>query len=345
MHMSSAELYINLTNICSNWSALNSLSDGSAGAVVKANAYGLGIKEVGISLAKAGARDFFVAIAEEGVELRRAIGHGPKIYVFSGHMVGDTSLLKNFNLIPLINSAEQLAFHAENSADQSIGIQLDTGMNRLGMEGAEFEAIKDIILKLNPDLIISHLACADEPSHPMNEKQLNYFNAITDNIDCKKSLAATGGILLGKRYHFDMTRPGIGLYGGNPYSGSKNVVGLKLPVIQIRSVLPDETVGYSNTWTAKKITKVATVSSGYADGIFRCLSDKAMLYYDQIPCNIIGRISMDLIGVDVSNCGENPDHLWLLNDIQSIDVLADDANTIGYEILTALGQRYNRSYI
>jgi alanine racemase len=260
-------------------------------------------------------------------------------------MVGDTSLLKNFDLIPLINSAEQLAFHAENSADQSIGIQLDTGMNRLGMEGAEFEAIKDIILKLNPALIISHLACADEPSHPMNEKQLNYFNAITDNIDCKKSLAATGGILLGKRYHFDMTRPGIGLYGGNPYSGSKNVIGLKLPVIQIRSVLPNETVGYSNTWTAKEITKVATVSSGYADGIFRCLSGKAMLYYDQIPCNIIGRISMDLIGVDVSNCGENPDHLWLLNDIQSIDDLADDANSIGYEILTALGQRYNRSYI
>ena len=345
MHMSSAELYINLTNICSNWSALNSLSNGSAAAVVKANAYGLGIKEVGISLAKAGARDFFVAIAEEGAELRRAIGQGPKIYVFSGHMVGDTSLIKNFDLIPLINSAEQLAFHAENSADQSIGIQLDTGMNRLGMEGAEFEAIKDIIFKFNPELIISHLACADDPSHPMNEKQLNYFNAITENIDCKKSLAATGGILLGKRYHFDMTRPGIGLYGGNPYSGSKNVVGLKLPVIQIRSVLPDETVGYSNTWTAKKITKVATVSSGYADGIFRCLSDKAMLYYDQIPCNIIGRISMDLIGVDVSNCGEHPDHLWLLNDIQSIDDLADDANSIGYEILTALGQRYNRSYI
>ena len=108
--MSSAELYINLTNICSNWSALNSLSDGSAGAVVKANAYGLGIKEVGTSLAKAGARDFFVAIAEEGAELRRAIGHGPKIYVFSGHMVGDTSLLKNFDLIPLINSADNWHF-------------------------------------------------------------------------------------------------------------------------------------------------------------------------------------------------------------------------------------------
>ena len=148
--MSSAELYIDLTNICSNWSALNILSNGSAAAVVKANAYGLGIKEVGISLAKAGARDFFVAIAEEGAELRRAIGEGPKIYVFSGHMVGDTSLIKSFDLIPLINSAEQLAFHAENSAAQSIGIQLDTGMNRLGMEGAEFEAIKDIIPEHRP---------------------------------------------------------------------------------------------------------------------------------------------------------------------------------------------------
>ena len=137
--MSSAELYINLANICSNWNALNSLSNGVAGAVVKANAYGLGIKEVGISLAKAGARDFFVAVAEEGAALRRAIGPGPKIYIFSGHMVGDTTLLKDFDLIPLINSAEQLLFHVENSSNHLIGIQLDTGMNRLGMEATEFQ--------------------------------------------------------------------------------------------------------------------------------------------------------------------------------------------------------------
>ena len=168
--MSSAELYINLANICSNWNALNRLSNGSAGAVVKANAYGLGIKEVGISLAKAGARDFFVAVAEEGVQLRQALGQGPKIYVFSGHMTGDTPLIKNFDLIPLINSAEQLLFHVENSSNQMIGIQLDTGMNRLGMECAEYEALKDIITQLNPELIMSHLACADETSNPMNER-------------------------------------------------------------------------------------------------------------------------------------------------------------------------------
>ena len=342
--MSSAELYINLANICSNWSALNKLSNGSAGAVVKANAYGLGIKEVGISLAKAGARDFFVAVAEEGVELRKALGQGPKIYVFSGHMIGDTPLIKNFDLIPLINSAEQLLFHVENSSNQMIGIQLDTGMNRLGMECAEYEALKDIISELNPELIMSHLACADDTSNPMNEKQLNYFNEITKNINCRKSLAATGGILLGKQYHFDMTRPGIGLYGGKPYTSSKNVVELKLPVIQIRTVLPGETVGYSNTWTAKKTTKVATLSSGYADGIFRCMSNKAILYYNETPCSIIGRISMDLIGVDVSNCNEDPESLWLLNDKQVIDDLAYDANSIGYEILTALGNRYKRIY-
>ena len=179
----------------------------------------------------------------------------------------------------------------------------------------------------------------------MNENQLVNFNAMTKDINCKKSLAATGGILLGKQYHFDITRPGIGLYGGNPYSSAKRVIGLKLPVIQIRTVLPGETVGYSNTWTAKKITKVATVSSGYADGIFRSMSNKATLYYNEIPNSIIGRISMDLIGVDVSNCKEDPDYLWLLNGTQSIDDLADEANSIGYEILTALGQRYNRIYI
>lgn len=343
--MSSAELYINLANICSNWNALNSLSNGVAGAVVKANAYGLGIKEVGISLAKAGARDFFVAVAEEGAALRRAIGPGPKIYIFSGHMVGDTTLLRDFHLIPLINSAKQLLFHLENSSNQLIGIQLDTGMNRLGMEATEFQELNETISKLKPELIISHLACADDQTHPMNENQLVNFNAMTEDLNCKKSLAATGGILLGKQYHFDITRPGIGLYGGNPYSNAKRVIGLKLPVIQIRTVLPGETVGYSNTWTAKKITKVATVSSGYADGIFRSMSNKATLYYNEIPNSIIGRISMDLIGVDVSNCKEDPDYLWLLNGTQSIDDLADEANSIGYEILTALGQRYNRIYI
>ena len=345
MIMSSAELYINLANICSNWNALNSLSNGVAGAVVKANAYGLGIKEVGISLAKAGARDFFVAVAEEGAALRRAIGPGPKIYIFSGHMVGDTTLLRDFHLIPLINSAKQLLFHLENSSNQLIGIQLDTGMNRLGMEATEFQELNETISKLKPELIISHLACADDQTHPMNENQLVNFNAMTKDINCKKSLAATGGILLGKQYHFDITRPGIGLYGGNPYSSAKRVIGLKLPVIQIRTVLPGETVGYSNTWTAKKITKVATVSSGYADGIFRSMSNKATLYYNEIPNRVIGRISMDLIGVDVSNCKEDPDYLWLLNGTQSIDDLADEANSIGYEILTALGQRYNRIYI
>ena len=154
--MSSAELYINLANICSNWNALNSLSNGAAGAVVKANAYGLGIKEVGISLAKAGARDFFVAVAEEGAALRRAIGPGPKIYIFSGHMVGDTTLLRDFHLIPLINSAKQLLFHLENSSNQLIGIQLETGMNRLGMEAAEFQELNETISKLRPELIISH---------------------------------------------------------------------------------------------------------------------------------------------------------------------------------------------
>ena len=260
-------------------------------------------------------------------------------------MVGDTTLLRDFHLIPLINSAKQLLFHLENSSNHLIGIQLDTGMNRLGMEAAEFQELNETISKLKPELIISHLACADDQTHPMNENQLVNFNSMTKDINCKKSLAATGGILLGKQYHFDITRPGIGLYGGNPYSSAKRVIGLKLPVIQIRTVLPGETVGYSNTWTAKKITKVASISSGYADGIFRSMSNKATLYYNEIPNSIIGRISMDLIGVDVSNCKEDPDYLWLLNGTQSIDDLADEANSIGYEILTALGQRYNRIYI
>ena len=259
-------------------------------------------------------------------------------------MVGDTELIKNYNLIPLINSIEQLSRHSKLLREQKFGVQLDTGMNRLGLEPMEWEASKELTLSLNPVLIMSHLACADEPNHKMNINQLNNFLTLTNKINIKKSLAATGGILLGPEYHFDLTRPGIGIYGCSPMQDCLPVLKIDIPVIQIRNIESGETVGYGNTWTSPSKKRIATISAGYADGIFRTIGKKTRLYFEEIGCPIIGRISMDLIGVDITSLNVEPDRLALINSRQTIDKIADDAGTIGYEFLTSLGQRYKRNY-
>ena len=196
----------------------------------------------------------------------------------------------------------------------------------------------------SPRLVMSHLACADEPDHPMNAQQLAAFREMTDGLDVPRSLAATGGTLLGPDYHFDLTRPGIGLYGGLPFADANPVVRLSLPVVQIRDVEPGEIVGYASGWTAERATRVATVAAGYADGIFRHLGGKVHLYCDDIACPVIGRISMDLITVDVTDLPEPPRALDLLSAAQGVDDLADLAGTIGYEVLTSLGARYGRRH-
>ena len=174
-------------------------------------------------------------------------------------------------------------------------------MNRLGIEPMEWETVKEFTLSLNPVLIMSHLACADEPGHKMNTTQLNTFRALTDKINIKKSLAATGGILLGPEYHFDLTRPGIGIYGCSPMQDCLPVLKIDIPVIQIRDIKSGETVGYGNTWTSTSKKRIATISAGYADGIFRVAGQGTRLYFEDIGCPIVGRISMDLIGVDITS--------------------------------------------
>jgi len=344
--MSTAKLTIDLTALADNWRALDRLSESETGAVVKADGYGLGVAQVGKALAMAGARKFFVAQAEEGLALRRALGHGPEINVFSGHMAGDAELIRSADLIPMINSTDQLLRQVETLPGHVFGIQLDSGMNRLGMEPAEWAALRDIALAQRPTLVMSHLACADEPEHPMNAAQLQSFCAMTQGIDAPRSLAATGGILLGPAYHFDVTRPGIGLYGGLPFADAQAVVTLDLPVIQTRTVAAGETIGYGNTWTAQAETQVATVSGGYADGLLRAMGNAsdAAFYHGDVRLPILGRVSMDLITVDVSSLSEPPESLRLLGDAQGVDTLADWAGTIGYEILTSLGARFERIY-
>ncbi|UYV39043.1 alanine racemase [Rhodobacteraceae bacterium D3-12] len=342
--MAGGILTIDLDALVTNWRSLAAMSDGETGAVVKANGYGLGARRVSRALARAGARRFFVAIAEEGAALRETLGPGPEINVMSGHMPGDTDMIGDLSLTPMINSLDQLLRHVEALPGASFGIQLDTGMNRLGMEFSEWQAVRDIAISQQPTLIMSHLACADEPSHPMNRQQLKTFHEMTDGLDIPRSLSATGGILLGKEYHFDVTRPGIGLYGGLPFDLATPVVRLDLPVIQTRDVDPGETVGYGNTFTASTPRRVATVSAGYADGLLRALSGTGTLYSGDIACPILGRVSMDLIGVDITQLPDTPQTLSILSDAQKVDDLANDAGTIGYEILTSLGPRYTRRY-
>jgi alanine racemase len=215
-------------------------------------------------------------------------------------------------------------------------------MNRLGLEMQEWAAVAEVALAQRPTLVMSHLACADEPDHPMNPYQLDQFKKMTDGITVPRSLAATGGILLGPDYHFDLTRPGIGLYGGLPFAQAAPVIELDLPVVQIRDVAEGEVVGYANAWQATRPSRNATVSAGYADGITRILSDRATLYHGDKPCKLVGRVSMDLLTIDVTDLGEDPKKLTLIGPQQTVDDLAATGKTIGYEILTQLGSRYNR---
>lgn len=345
--MATATLTIDLDAIAQNWRALDRLSAPpvETGAVVKADGYGLGAGRVAGRLARAGARRFFVAVAEEGAALRQALGEAPQIMVMAGHMAGETDMIADLGLTPMLNSLEQITRHLEALPGHPFGVQLDTGMNRLGMEAAEWEAVAPILLAANPVLVMSHLACADEPGHPANATQLAEFRRMTDGIGVPRSFAATGGILLGPEYHFDLTRPGIGLYGGLPFETAAPVVRLSLPVIQVRDVAAGETVGYACAWTAPAPRRIATVSAGYADGLLRSLSGRATLWSGATPCPAVGRVSMDLITVDVTHLVEEPRTLDILCPDQGVDALAEAAGTIGYEILTALGPRYLRRHV
>jgi len=342
--MSTGVLTIDIGALVANWRALDAMTAAETAAVVKADAYGLGAARVARALHKAGARHFFVAIAEEGAALREALGEDAGIYVFSGHMAGDTDMIGDLGLVPMINSIDQMIRHVESLPDHPFGVQLDTGMNRLGMEPEEWDAVRDIALDLSPKLIMSHLACADTPDHPMNARQLAAFHAMTEGLDCPRSLANTGGVLMGPEYHFELTRPGIGVYGGLPYADAAPVVTLEVPVIQCRTLAPGETVGYGNTFTAERETRIATLSAGYADGLIRAMGPHLHAMGGDVPCPAAGRISMDLIGVDITDLGHDPKSLRLLGVDQGVDDLARAAGTIGYEILTSLGARYTRRY-
>lgn len=344
--MATGTLTIDLDAISANWRALDRLSSTSTqtAAVVKADAYGLGMARVARTLAQAGARRFFVAATEEGASLRQILGPGPEINILSGHMAGDSDMIGDLDLVPMLNSLDQITRHLEALPGRPFGIQLDTGMNRLGMEPDDWAAVADIVLDARPQLLMSHLACSDMPDADLNAQQLATFHALTDGLGIPRSLAATGGVLLGPEYHFELTRPGIGTYGGAPWADAQPVVTLSLPVIQSRIVEAGEYVGYAMGWQAPKQTHVATLAAGYADGISRATAHKGRLWAGDTPCPILGRISMDMIAVDITHLDAAPESLDLIGPHQSIDDLAAYSGTIGYEMLTSLGHRYARRY-
>ena len=330
-----------------NWRALDRLSGPGVetAAVVKADGYGLGAVEVTRALAAAGARTFFVAQAAEGAALRAALGGCGVVALFEGHAAGEAALIRDADLTPLINAPEQWARHAEALPNHPFGVQLDTGMNRLGLEPADWAGLRDRILAAGPAMVISHLACADEPGHPMNGVQLAAFRSMTEGAAAPRSLAATGGTLLGPAYRFDLVRPGIGLYGGRPFEDAAPVAFLDVPVIQSRWVAPGETVGYGAAWRAGRPTRVATLSAGYADGLIRAMGGLTWAWAGETPCPVIGRVSMDLLTVDVTALDAVPPAFQILGAHQGVDDLAEAAGTIGYEILTALGRRYERRHV
>ena len=345
--MSSATLRINLTSISKNWERLKKLSNATVktAAVVKANAYGLGVGPVATHLFKTGVRTFFVSTVDEAIELKKILNSKVIIYFLNGYSNGDLAAVNEYDIIPVLNSLEQIHIFKAQTTQKKAALQIDVGMNRLGLSGADILQSKSLLASLQINLILGHLSSADERNDPQNSKQYELFLDLSSRFkNIPKSLAATGGILLGERYHFNLTRPGIGIFGGKPLVAAENVVTVELPVLQVKEITKNQGVGYNHTFKTSTSKKIAIVASGYADGLFRNLSNIGALYANSIRCPILGRISMDLITVDVSALSDVPTTLSALSNSQTIDDLAALSSTIGYEVLTSLGSRYKRVY-
>lgn len=328
--------------LVANWRWLAGQSGSAAcGAAVKANGYGLGAVEVVTRLRKAGCRDFFVATWAEAAELSDVIGDA-NLSVLHGVREADIALAAALNARPVLNSAEQVA-RWRAAGGGPCDVMVDTGMNRLGLSPGE--AVSGLLDGLAIETLMSHLACADEDV-PMNAAQLAAFRAVAARVTARRtSLANSAGICLGSDYAFDLTRPGLALYGGMPRWEAdghiRQVVMPQAEVLQVRDVKAGDTVGYNATWPAPVDCRVAIINLGYADGYLRAFSDRGSASFDRCNLPVIGRVSMDLVALRVPmGCpvGEG--------DLVSIDyMLADAADASGlsqYELLTGLGQRYDR---
>lgn len=357
-------LTVDLAAIEANWRTLARLvSTSECGAVVKANAYGLGLEAVAATLAGAGCKTFFVADIAEARRLRSR-ARDAMIYVLNGFLPESSAAFIEIGAQPVINSTTELAewdaFVSERNWRGGAALHVDTGMNRLGIPVDEAAALAPRAQTENHGitLLMSHLACAETPTHPLNATQIQVFNGVRSLFrGVPASLANSSGIFLGAAAHADLARPGAALYGINPTPGQPNpmrsVVELSGRILQIREVEPGQTVGYGATWTARRPSRVAVAALGYADGLPRAIdgSEPARIGTVSIagqPCPLIGRISMDLVCIDITDLAERAvrrgDHATFIGAGISIDDIAASAATIGYEILTHLGARCHLVY-
>ncbi len=349
-----AILEVDLAALVANYEILKQrAAPAECAAVVKADAYGLGADRVAPVLAAAGCETFFVAHLMEGIALRRVLGGEASIYVLNGILPGTEGDFAAHDLRPVLNTLAQL-----DICPGAAALHLDTGMNRLGLspdDAAALAAAPGRFENIDLRLIVSHLACADEAGHEMNEQQRQLFDRLRVKLPAKPaSLANSSGIFLGPGYHHDLVRPGIALYGGNPTPGTANpmaqVVRLTGRIIQVREIDTPQSVGYGATHRATGPRRIATVPVGYADGYLRSLSGQGMGRLAGISVPIVGRVSMDLITLDVTEVPEEAAQAGALVDLiggggDTIDEVAARAGTIGYEILTSLGRRYHRRYV
>lgn len=325
-----------------NYALFKSRSGGACGAVVKANAYGTGARRVVQLLHQEGCQHFFVAAPSEGIEIRDLTT--ANIYVLSGPM-NDTAVqqITEHRLIPVLNSPDQLK-RWESNREFPCAIHIDTGMQRLGfdfnsLDGLDFSSVKVCLL-------MTHLACADQPDHPQNEVQLAQFEkAKTYFPNTPTSIGNSAATLNGEEFQGDVVRPGIGLYGGNPFVNQKSLVQpvctLEGRVLQIRTVEPNLPVGYRASFITSMQTRIAVVGIGYADGVPRSLSNNGFVAFQGQRMPIIGKVTMDATQVDctlVAELKEN-DFVEFFGPTISVDEVASRANTIAYEILSQVGNK------
>lgn len=357
---SCAVLEIDVAGIVANWRLLaRRVSPAGCAAVVKADGYGLGASVIGGALAAAGCKRFFVATLDEALALRKALPAACEVAVLNGPVPGSAAEFARAGVVPVLNHPGQIEEWRQIAAARSAlpaMLHLDTGMARLGLTAREFDEMADApgwagMIRWRG--LLSHLACADQPDHPLNQDQHASFLSSRCRLDgVPASLAASSGIFLGRDYHFDFVRPGAALYGVNPQPGLANpmrqIVRLNARILQIREVDAGQPVGYGATHVMERAGRLATVAVGYADGWLRSLSHRGSGRIGGVRVPLVGRVSMDLAVFDVSaaepSLARPGAFVELLGDEYGVDAAAADAGTIGYEILTALGRRYHRIY-
>ncbi len=366
-----ALLTIDLAAVAWNYRLLAAkVAPATCGAAVKANAYGLGAAQVAPVLLAAGCRHFFVATLDEGLALRQVLGgtsaNRPQIFLLNGLPPGSAAEVIEAGILPVLDSPpeiEEWCRHGSRAGvPQPAAIQIDTGMSRLGLTAREWHSLVeqgDSLRRFPIAALIGHLACSDEPLSPHNRQQLAAFRdhlAVARGVvpaGTPRSFANSSGIFLGPDYHFDLSRPGAALYGLNPIPGEPNpmrqVVRLQGKILQVRDVDAGTPVGYGATHKCAQPTRIATIGCGYADGVFRALSNQGAVHVGDHRAPIVGRVSMDLLSIDVgavpSDLVQPGGMVELIGPHQSADDLARAAGTIGYEILTAFSARYRRQYL